>query len=80
MTVEQYSTKFIELARFAANLIPDEESKFERFENCLKPCIKERVMWLEIKDYAKLVEVTSLAETGMCETAATYNLKRQQKQ
>jgi hypothetical protein len=32
MTVEQYSTKFIELARFAANLIPDEESKAERFK------------------------------------------------
>ncbi|XP_062161924.1 uncharacterized protein LOC133868950 [Alnus glutinosa] len=29
MTVEQYSARFMELARFAANLIPDEESKAE---------------------------------------------------
>jgi hypothetical protein len=39
MTVEQYSAKFIELARFAINLIPDEESKAERFENDLNPRI-----------------------------------------
>jgi hypothetical protein len=35
MTVEQYSARFIELARFAANLIPDEESKAEHFEHGL---------------------------------------------
>jgi hypothetical protein len=29
MTVEQYSARFMELARFAANLIPDEETKAE---------------------------------------------------
>jgi hypothetical protein len=44
MTVEQYSAKFMELARFATNLIPDEESKAERFENGLYLWIKERVI------------------------------------
>lgn len=44
MTVEQYSARFMELARFAVNLIPDEESKAERFEHGLKPRIKERVI------------------------------------
>jgi len=29
MTVEQYFARFMELARFATNLIPDEESKAE---------------------------------------------------
>jgi hypothetical protein len=80
MTVEQYSSRFIELVRFAANLIPDKESKVECFENGLNPRIKERVIWLEIKDYAKLVEVESLAEKGIHEIVAAYNLKRQQKQ
>jgi len=70
MTVEQYSARFIELARFAANLIPDEESKAERFENGLNPRIRERVICLEIKDYARLVEVASLAERGIRELAA----------
>jgi len=39
MTVEQYSSWFIELARFGLNLIPDEESKTERFENGINPQI-----------------------------------------
>jgi hypothetical protein len=30
MSVEQYSARFMELAKFVANLIPDEESKAER--------------------------------------------------
>jgi hypothetical protein len=80
MTVEQYSARFMELARFAANLIPDEETKAERFENGLNPRIRERVVCLEIKDYARLVEVASLAERGMRESAATYELKKRSKQ
>jgi hypothetical protein len=59
ISVEQYSARFMELARFAANLITDEESKAERFENSLNPQIKG-VICLQIKDYARLVEVASL--------------------
>jgi len=80
MTVEQYSTRFMELARFAANLIPDEESKVERFENCLSPRIKERVICHKINDYARLVEVASLADKGIYKSAVAYDLKRQLKQ
>jgi hypothetical protein len=80
MTVELYSARFMELARFTANLIPDEESKVERFENGLNPRIKERVICHEIKDYARLVEVASLAERGIRESATAYNLKRRLKQ
>jgi hypothetical protein len=65
MTVEQYSARFMELARSAANLIPDEEAKAKRFENGLNARIRERVICLEIKDYARLVEVASLAERGI---------------
>lgn len=31
MTVEQYSNKFVELSRYALNLVLDEEAKTERF-------------------------------------------------
>jgi hypothetical protein len=79
MTVEQYSARFMELARFAANLIPNEETKAERFENRLNPCIRERVIYLEIKDYARLVEVASLAERGIRESTAAYELKKRSK-
>jgi hypothetical protein len=67
MTVEQYSSRFIELARFGLNLIPDEESKEERFENCLNPRVKERVMCHEIRNFVKLVHITSITERGMRE-------------
>ncbi|XP_062151921.1 uncharacterized protein LOC133860306 [Alnus glutinosa] len=80
MTVEQYSTKFMELARFAANLIPDKETKVERFENGLNPHVRERVICLEIMEYARLVEVASLAERGIRESAAAYELKKRSKQ
>jgi hypothetical protein len=40
MMVEQYSARFLELSRFAPNLVPDEESKAERFENGLNSRIK----------------------------------------
>jgi len=76
MTVEQYSSRFIELARFGLNLIPDEESKAERFKNGLNPRIKERVMCHEIKDFVKLVDIASVAERGMRESSAAYELKR----
>jgi hypothetical protein len=72
MTVEQYSSRFIELARFGLNLIPDEESKVERFENGLNPRIKERVMCHEIRDFVKLVDIASVAERGMRESFAAY--------
>jgi len=80
MSVEQYSARFMELARFALNLIPDEKSKAERFKNGLTPRVKERVLYHEIKDYARLVEVASLTERGIRELAAAYDMKKRLKQ
>jgi len=80
MIVEQYSAQFMELSRFVVNPIPDEESKAERFEHGLNPQIKERVICHEIKDHARLVEVASLAERGIRESAVAYNLERQEEQ
>jgi hypothetical protein len=76
MIVEQYSSRFIELSRFGLNLIPDEETKAERFENGLNPRIKERVMCHEIRNFVKLVDIASVAGRGMHESSTTYELKR----
>jgi hypothetical protein len=54
MTLDQYSSRCIELARFGLNLIPDEESKAERFKN-----------GREIRNFVKLVDIASVAERGM---------------
>jgi hypothetical protein len=72
----QYSSRFIELARFGQNLILDEESKVEHFENGLNPHIKERVMCHEIRNFVKLVNIASVAERGMRESFTAYKLKR----
>jgi hypothetical protein len=76
MTVEQYSAKFLELSRFAPNLVPDEESKAERFENCLNPRIKGKVICHEIKDFTKLVDVASLAERSLNDAVAAFARKK----
>ena len=76
MTVEQCSIKFTELARFGINLIPDEVSKTECFENGLNSRIKERVVYLEIKNYVQLMNVASLAEKAIRETSVAYEHKK----
>jgi hypothetical protein len=45
----------MELTRFALNLVPDEESRIERFQESLHPRIRDKVVCLEIKDFTKLV-------------------------
>jgi hypothetical protein len=52
MTVEQYSSTFIELTRFGLSLN-------------LNPLIKERVMCHEIKNFVKLVDIASVVERGI---------------
>jgi hypothetical protein len=79
MTVEQYSIKFTELARFGINLIPDEVSKTERFENGLNSRIKEMVVCHEIKNYVRLVNVASLIERAIHETSAAYEHRKRSK-
>jgi hypothetical protein len=62
MTVEQYSAKFMEFSMFDLSLVPDKETKVERFQNGLNPRIKEKVICHKIKDFTELVDVASLAE------------------
>ena len=76
MTVEQYSIKFTELARFGINLILDEVSKMERFENGLNSLIKEKVVCHDIKNYARLVKIASLVERAIRETSVAYEHKK----
>jgi hypothetical protein len=64
LTVELYAAKFMELARFAINMVPDDESMAEKFQEGLLPRIRDRVACLEIKDFNKLVNVASIAERG----------------
>jgi hypothetical protein len=76
MMVEQYSARFLELSRFAPNLVLDEESKAKRFENGLNSRIKGKVICHEIKDFTRLVDVASLAERSLNDVVAAFARKK----
>jgi hypothetical protein len=48
--VEQYTTKYMKLARFALNLIPDEKLKSKRFYDGLYLRIIKKWSWEERGD------------------------------
>jgi hypothetical protein len=51
MSVVQYADEFLKLSRYAPHLIPDEETKAERFRDGLSPQIREKIDFLEITNY-----------------------------
>ncbi|XP_040991870.1 uncharacterized protein LOC121238868 [Juglans microcarpa x Juglans regia] len=55
LTVHQYVARFIELSRFAAYLILDEEKKARKFEQGLNENIYEQIMGFQIRNFSELV-------------------------
>ena len=55
----EYEIKFIELSRYAAKLIPEEETRCRRFKNGLDYKIKTK---LTDRKYDSYVEVVNLAK------------------
>lgn len=72
MTIEQYSAKFAKLSKFASILIPNEETKAEKYLYCLQPYIRGKLILFEIKEYSKMVHTAMIAERSMKEVAAFY--------
>jgi hypothetical protein len=72
MSVEQYSAEFLKLLRYAPHLIPDEETKIERFRDGLSPRILERVICLKVTDYANMVHIATMAEKGIKNAVANF--------
>lgn len=54
MSVHKYTTKFIELSRFALYLLLDEERKAHKFEEGLKYRVYDRVVRFQINNFSKL--------------------------
>jgi hypothetical protein len=65
MSVEEYSTEFMRLSRYAPHLVPDKESKVERFRDSLSPRILERFIFLKVVDYTEMVHVATMTEKGI---------------
>ncbi|XP_062152035.1 uncharacterized protein LOC133860441 [Alnus glutinosa] len=76
MSVEKYSTEFLKLSRYAPRLIPDEETKIERFRDGLSPRILEKIIFLKVTDYVDMVHTATMAEEGIREATAYYNNRK----
>jgi hypothetical protein len=77
MLVEQYLDEFLKLPRYAPYLIPDEQTKVERFLNSLTPRFKENIAFLDITSYTKMVHTATIAEQGIKEVVADYVNRKQ---
>jgi hypothetical protein len=77
MSDEQYSAEFLTLLRYAPHLIPNEETKPERFLDGLSTRIHERIAFLEITAYFKMVHTATIVEKEIRKATADYiNRKR----
>lgn len=75
MSVGVYQAKFEELMRFAPELVPDDFAKARRFEDGLRPSIREKVVILKLQRYADVVDRALIAERSINETNGVCNNK-----
>ena len=62
LTVAQYEAKFTELSRFAPQLIATEEEKALKFQDGLKPYLKNKISILKLSVYSEVVDRALIAE------------------
>ena len=62
MTVAQYEAKFMELSCFALQLIATEAEKVLKFQDGLKPYLKNKISILKLSVYSKVVGRALIAE------------------
>ncbi|RVX02879.1 Retrovirus-related Pol polyprotein from transposon 17.6 [Vitis vinifera] len=62
MTVAQYEAKFIELSRFSPQLIAIEEEKTLKFQDGLKPYLKNKISIMKLGVYSEVVDRALIVE------------------
>ena len=62
LTVVQYEAKFTELSRFSPQLIATEEEKALKFQDRLKPYLKNNISILKLGVYLEVVDRALIAE------------------
>jgi hypothetical protein len=72
MSVKHYSAEFQKLSKYAPSLVPDEETKVERFRDGLTLHILERIIFLKVTDYTDMVHTATMAEKGIGVAAADF--------
>ena len=68
MSVLEYESRFSELSSFALGMISEEGEKTRRFQQGLRPTIRNRLVSLAIRDYYELVKRALLVEQDIEET------------
>ncbi|XP_058082339.1 uncharacterized protein LOC131230430 [Magnolia sinica] len=71
MTIAQYENRFIELSRYASEMIADEVIKMRRFSAGLRSDIRSKMCCASIRTYAELVEMSIRVEQD--EERVTWN-------
>ena len=64
MAMAQYEAKFTELTLFAPQLIATEEEKTLKFQDGLKPYLKNIISILKLGIYSKIMDKALIAEKG----------------
>ena len=62
MTVAQYEARFTELFSFAPQLIVTEKDKALKFQDVLKPYLKNKISILKLSAYSKVVSIALIRE------------------
>ncbi|RVW15622.1 Retrovirus-related Pol polyprotein from transposon 17.6 [Vitis vinifera] len=79
MSVLEYESRFSELSRFALGMISEEGEKARRFQQGLRPAIRNRLVPLAIRDYSELVKRALLVEQDIDETNQIREQKGERK-
>ncbi|XP_062029239.1 uncharacterized protein LOC133745201 [Rosa rugosa] len=76
LSVAEYQAKFEELMRFAPTMILTELTKAKRFQDGLRPTIKEKVSILKLERYAEVVDRALIAEQNLNETKRIWESRQ----
>jgi len=76
MSVLKYTSKFMELSRFAPTFVADERLKMNRFEAGLNLTIKERMSVRQYTSYVDLYDTAVNVERAMKERSHYFNEQR----
>lgn len=76
MFVSEYLSKLLKLSRFATHQVNTEAGKCQRFQEGLKPQIREKVSLLELEQFDKLVGEAKTAEREYESRNQFFNSKK----
>ena len=64
-TVVEYERRFDELSHYAMQFISTEANRAKRFEQGLRPVIREKLVALKIRDYGDIVDRAGAGSSGV---------------